>query len=343
MVIRQGELRKNLGRVVAIAIASVAVGCTTDPAMCPCEDAVICAEGNDAGIEAGKDAGIEADLQLAEHFCAETLGFQTGLYDQCCNDQDKMQSAWSFLRGVADALFFECSDKLRRSVEQGRIRIDVPAAATCSGAFQATFSASGCSMIWTGIAWEQSACRAVVKGQQADGAPCRYRYECADGLFCYGYSDGLDGTCAVPPEGGSCRAEESLFAADDVLDSYLGNHPSCAPGRACQHTSNYGFCSKTVPEGGNCLYDQDCDAGLKCHLGECGAAGPAGAGEACLSWLDCSTRLLCVIAPGASEGTCTERKADGASCTPNVDECKGLCVSEDGVATGTCRTFCGSG
>jgi len=343
MVTRQGDLRKKLGTLLSIAIAAAAVGCTSDPAMCPCADASVCPVGDDAGIEAGKDAASEADLKRVEAFCTETLGFQAGLYDQCCTDADKAQSAWSFLRGVADALFFECSDKLTRSVEQGRIGIDVPALATCSGTFQAAFDASGCGMIFTGIAWEQSWCRAVVVGLQPEGAPCRYRYECADGLFCYGYTDGVDGTCAAPPEGGGCRAEEALFAADDVIDSYLGNHPSCAPGHSCQHTSNYGFCAKTVSEGELCVYDQDCKTGLKCHLGECGSAGPAGAGQPCLSWSDCAPRLLCVMAPGSTGGTCTERKAEGAPCTVNVDECVGLCMPDDGGTIGTCRSFCGSG
>lgn len=342
MVTTQGELRKILGRLLSIAIASVAVGCTSDPAMCPCEDVGACSAADDAGADAAKDAAADADLQSVESFCSSTMGFQVGLYDQCCTDEDKGQGAWSFLRGVADALSYECNDKLKKSAERGRISIEPAAASSCADAFQAAYAANACGMIWTGIAWEQSTCRAAVVGHQADGEPCRYRYECADGLFCYGYSDGVDGTCAPPPEGGACRAEETLFAADDVLDSYLGNHPSCATGHSCQHTSNYGFCAKTVPQGGNCVYDQDCNTGLKCHLGQCGTAGPAGAGAPCMSWSDCAARLLCVFVPGAAEGTCVERKAEGAACTPNVDECVGLCVADDGGTTGTCRAFCSS-
>lgn len=340
---------KNIGfrvysrHLLGIAIASLAAGCTSDPALCPCEDPGYCAGTNDAGFEAAHDAASEADLNAIEQFCSSTLGFQTSLYDQCCDDSDKAQSAWSFMRGVADALSFECSDKLKKSAENGRISLDSAAAASCAQSFQSTFAARACEMVWTAIDWEQSACRHVVAGRQGEGALCRYRYECADGLFCNGYTDGLDGTCGLPPQGGSCRAEEASFAADDVMDSYLGNHPSCAPGRSCQQLTTLGFCTKTSAEGGSCVLHRDCDPGLRCHLGACGTAGPAAAGQPCRSSGDCVPRLLCVFAPGATEGTCIERKPDGEACSPNIDECRGLCIQQSGDATATCKSFCGSG
>lgn len=325
----------------AIAAAAWSVGCTSDPAECPCSDAAVCVAPDDAGVEA--EVAVDADVESITALCEATFGFQTNLYDECCSDAEKSQDAWRYLRGSVEAIWFECNKRLKTSASQGRIELDTQAAASCAEAFPATFQKWSCEMIFTAVSWEETSCRGAVIGRQPSGAPCRYRYECEDGLFCYGYTDGLDGTCGEPSEGGNCRAEESLLTADDILDYYFGRHPACVEGRVCQHTGNYGYCAKTAASGGHCVYDTDCEPGLRCHLGVCGAEGPADVGGVCRSWLDCKTRLVCAIPSGAVEGTCVARKGDGEACTTTSDECKGACVSLDGGTEGVCVAYCGSG
>jgi len=321
-------------------------GCDADCAGdVPCSCQLLDATAPDQPAEAAEDGeASDADVSVFVDFCAASWGVQAGIHLGCCTAEEQAGQAYNYLHGIAESFSYECHDKLSRSASKGRIVLQADAAAQCADRFNTTFGTMGCQMIWTGIDWEASSCRDAVKGVQGDGAPCRYRYECEEGLFCFGYSDGVDGTCGKPPGGGMCRAEEVSFATDDVMDSMLGHHPECESGMTCLLTSGVvGVCAKTVSAGGNCVYSSDCDSGLRCHLGTCGTEGPASQAGACNVNADCVQRLYCSHGDGGTAGTCTPRKGAGEPCTTIYDECNGYCASSDGGTFATCVDFCGSG
>jgi hypothetical protein len=336
-------------RFVAVGVLAggVGAGCGSSESSCPEGKACAC-DASDAATS-DQETGMDVELSDAEvsslmDFCAATWGVQSGIYATCCSEAEQLTEGYKLLRGVADAFVYECQNKLTTSAAQGRIALQAEAAAQCAGTFKTTLDTLGCQMLWTGIDWEASTCRGAVTGKQGDGAPCRYRYECESGLFCFGYTDGTDGTCGAPPAGGSCRGEESSFSADDVMDSMLGQHPECESGMACLRTSGVvGVCAKTTSAGGNCVLNSDCDQGLRCYLAKCGTSGPVAEGGACRVTSDCVQRLYCSPSDGGENGTCTARKGAGESCTVIYDECRGYCAPADGGSVGLCMDFCSSG
>jgi len=271
-------------------------------------------------------------------FCDAALGRAASAYETCCTDADKETWPYRTGHGLAAAVAWECKDKLAASVARGRIALDAAAMDSCAQAANAAYDAAGCGIFVTGFGWEASRCRDAVGGLQPLGAPCRYRYECAAGLICDGYREGVDGACVEPPTNTFCLLAELAGSADDILDSLFGVHPPCEPGFSCLHTDQYGVCAPVVGAGGHCVSTPDCDTGLTCHAGICGDAGPSAEGGACRVSADCVAGLYCLPpAQAGADGTCALRKAGGEFCTVTpADECAGLC------GAGVCGSFCGS-
>lgn len=336
----------TIGTGAALSLlAAMPSGCSSD-----CEPGDPCTQAPaDAAAEQQPDVlsepePIDADVTPWKDFCAASWGMQVGIYEPCCTEADKQTGGYQFLLGIAQSFASRCETMLTVSAQRGRITLQSELAAQCGQAFQATYGAIGCQMIWTGVDWEASGCRGAVQGNQGVGEACSYRYECQDGLFCYGYSIIQDGTCGAPSGGGACRAEEASFETDDLIDSMLGTHPACEAGQICFLTAKtIGVCSQPVAAGVPCVFDQECQAGLRCHMGQCGADGPGPEGAACRSVTDCVQRLYCAPAEGGANGTCSKRKSADQPCSTLYDECLGYCLSPDGGTDGSCADFCGSG
>ncbi|MBI5535550.1 MAG: hypothetical protein HY898_22660 [Deltaproteobacteria bacterium] len=332
-----------LHHVVRFPIAALLVACAASCSS-DCPEPPDCT-GADAGqeAEAGDSGQPDAPVEAIAAFCDATLGRSPKVYQTCCTEQEKASGTYRALEGTAAALAWECTSKLTRSAMLGRIGLQSEAASGCMQAVAEAYDGAGCGILVLSFDWEASACREVVQGRQELGQPCRYRYECADGLTCDGYNDGVDGTCAQPPEAFTCLVLEYSGAADDVVDSLFGHHPACAPGWSCAHTDQYGQCSKTVGEGQHCIAQSDCDAGLTCRVGVCGTLPPGAQGAPCITAGDCVAGMFCEVA-GGNQGTCAPRKAAGDACSPpGGAACRGACVSIDGGAQGVCVEFCGSG
>jgi hypothetical protein len=332
------------GGALALIVGLAAWGCSRD-----CEPSEPCTlQVADASAEQGDAPSevepIDADATPWMEFCSSTWGLQAGIYPGCCSEAEQATDGYKFLQGVAQAFASQCGTMLVTSAQKGRIALQPDLAAQCAEAFQSAFDTTGCQMIWTGVDWEGSSCRGAVQGRQGEGEACRYRFECQDGLFCFGYSASADGTCGAPSGGGACRAEEASFETDDLIDSLLGHHPACETGQICFLTAKtIGVCSASVAAGGTCVFDQECESGLRCHMGQCGSEGPAAEGGACKTNGDCVQRLRCAPADGGTTGVCSKRKSAGEACSTVVDECFGYCLSTDGGTAGSCVDFCGSG
>jgi hypothetical protein len=344
MSLRQkARARARRNAVAAVLCTAAAIGqggCSDDRAQpCACEQQDASADGVPDGAPEAADSSLsDAQAQELKDFCGASWGSEAVLGETCCTEAEKATDVYQAARAVVDAYALECRNMLQDSAAQGRIVLDPDAAAQCRKAFEDTSTAMGCQMLWSGVDWEASGCRGAVRGTQPEGAACRFRYECSDGLTCAGYLPAADGVCVVAPAGGTCREEETNLIVRDVLDSLYGNHPACEPGLTCLHTaSELGFCDKASVQGGSCAYDRDCAPGLRCHLGTCGEQGPAAVGGACLLNTDCVQRLWC------NTGSCSQRRAAGEPCDTTIDACSGFCVSTDGGTEGTCVAFCGSG
>jgi hypothetical protein len=289
--------------------------------------------------DAGAESAADAQQQDTASFCAETFGRHAAAYDSCCTAGDKLTPLYKAAYGTWAAVAWECGDKLARSVAQGRATLVEEAASSCVQQVGALHDQAGCAVLHAGIDWEATSCRGAVLGLQAEGQPCRYRYECMGGLTCVGYSDGLDGACQGVSPGGACRMEEVSGAADDIFDALFGQHPVCADGYSCQHTAQYGVCAKRAGPGSYCVVDGDCEPGLRCQLGACGTSAPSQQGGDCNVSQDCAPGLYCHPQSQAGAwGTCESTKAAGQPCSAYPsDACLGYC------GPGVCVEICGSG
>jgi hypothetical protein len=339
-----GCLLRTLAAGALVAGAgALAAGCGSEPAS-PC-DCGAAAEADAAVVQdGGPEAWTDAHEQEVLEFCDATFGMQAGLWPACCTEAERASEAYQFLQGIPATFAYECRFRLTFSAAQGRIVLDAQAAVSCAQAFQQVHAERGCDMLWTGIDWEGSSCRDTVKGLQQDGEACRYRYECRDGLTCYGNGPGLDGTCGPPQAGGACRELEWILAADQLLDAMMGRHSGCAEGLTCLHTNGVvGVCARPAEAGEPCAWDAECKQGLRCQLGLCSGEGPGAEGAPCRVAADCVPRLYCELPDGGAQGSCAARRPAGAPCSILIDVCRGLCVPDSGGELGMCIEFCSSG
>lgn len=176
-------------------------------------------------------------------------------------------------------------------------------------------------------------------------------------------ADACSGVCVGPvPVGGTCvryshpRCVSSAWCNSGVCEAYPKKGERCAPVAGCGaglYCDAEGVCQALVKEGERCGPDVRCDAGLFCNAGNVcasrlGADEPCSSHEACrdglachpFEWV-CSANIgragdkclgtdqcrgiaRCVIAPGASEGTCEVRPKVGEDCTPGAGDCAGV-------------------
>lgn len=313
------------------------------------------ADGNvDSGTTDGgaRDAATAADAPPADApasfpdggagvaFCDATYGVLRTAFEGCCPSGDTTTNDYIFIDAIMGAVLQTCEGELSSAIGRGRVRFDAAAAQTCEASFRQTVAQGEC---WPQIDMNQpaapvfsaSACAGVVTGLQKAGAPCAVDFECAEGLTCVGWAQGVDGQCTMPGGPGAACERAADAGAGLYVDWGLGMHPSCAAGATCSGS----VCAAQGGSGASCTTDDACTSGLTCHLGKCGTTGPATTGGACQNKSDCQEGLYC----DPTGSTCQPRDAAGAACTSGSDACKGYCAVPDGGSAGVCTAVCGSG
>ena len=140
--------------------------------------------------------------------------------------------------------------------------------------------------------------------KQVNGGPCIDSYDCADGLACLGYYEGV---CSLP-------RNEGEFCVGEACGRM---------GLSCDTTTN--VCVQVQHAGALCNPDIDlCGWGLGCNpsTNTCQVIG--GIGTPCVDDYECGDwTLYCDIDYlTQTEGTCRQLKANGAACT-SPWECQG--------------------
>lgn len=316
--------------------------------------------GSDAGTEAAVESGVldgggrdvvstgdgpsgetsTPDGGDGAAFCDATYGVVKAGFEGCCASGDTTTDDYVFIDTIFGIVLKACEDDLTSAIERGRVRYDASAAQACEASFRQTVSQGEC---WPQIdtngpgkpIFGASACTGVVTGLQGAGAPCAVDFECADGLTCVGWAQGVDGACTMPGGPGAACERAADAGAGLYVEWGLGTHPSCAEGAYCPGSA----CVAQSGSGGSCTSNDACTSGLTCHLGTCGTAGPAASGGACKSKSDCQEGLYC----DPSGNTCQPRAPAGGACPSGSDVCKGYCAVPDGGSNGVCSAVCGSG
>ena len=229
--------------------------------------------------------------------------------------------------------------RVQSDVAAGIVTYDAALAATCLSGMQSA-ECGGLTPLMS------AACASLIEGHVALGGACSMSDECAAGLYC-ALDIGCPSTCrAVGGVGAACSDDEQC--ADGLACSSAGTCAATIPaGAACtdedvcaENTtcSDAGVCEAvfsylagTVALGQECglLSAGLCVSGLYCvsDVGEpsygtahCTAERPSAGGACRFSMPEaCPTGQRCVIASGATEGTCTPLAAAGAACEDDSD------------------------
>lgn len=179
---------------------------------------------------------------------------------------------------------------------------------------------------------------AIFVGKLQVGAECLSSTECAGESHCYWDKEDADacsGVCrARVPAGGTCSFSlpcvSSAWCNEGVCQASLKKGERCVPSVGCGaglYCNADKVCDWQLRAGEPCSSDHACRAGdgLYCHPVErvCRAIGRAG--DKCSSHDLCSLKTRCVIAPGASEGTCELPPKVGEDCIPGlISYCAGV-------------------
>jgi hypothetical protein len=277
-------------------------------------------------------------------YCQNTYGKLVAWFPACCSPDDQQTTEYKLGVGIFAAATSTCGPDLEGSIAKGRLEYDAVAAQTCFDAWATVFGSAcnGNPIVATNsaaLASSLETCKNVFRGRVAANGACARDTDCVDGLTCLGWTPSSDGTCATPPALSQACGEGLTDAALTLNITFpFGDHPGCAPGAYCNK-----ICLAQSNPGGSCSKDEQCAGGKLCHAGTCGDVGDSDQNGSCKTNDDCKTGLYCQ-APGLGQlGTCLPKQADGATCTSSVSSCKGRCDRPDGGATGTCKSFCGSG
>lgn len=212
---------------------------------------------------------------------------------------------------------------LLAGVENGSIDYDGEKARECLEAI----AAASCDESAENARNDPAACAEAFSGTVADGGACVTSLQCVSER-CVGVDDCeqlcCEGTCAptvpVAALGQSCADAE------------------CERGTYCDDSST---CSALAPDGSPCDYDEECDYGLVCVVGELGgscAAAPQ-AGDPCLSGEEC---VVIGLACNFATVTCERLLHEGATCDPENSLCSSAYLRCD-AATMKCLPYPGIG
>lgn len=226
---------------------------------------------------------------------------------------------------------------------------------------------------WSCADWVNGVRPAVCQtpaGSLADGAPCNFSAQCQSAFCGFAPGSGCGKCMALPKAGDSCA---NLTSCGPGLTCVSGtktcqvraaqnascdkSHP-CQVGLSCVGASAQAqgtcqpsvatagaTCDPTASTGPGCFFD----AGLYCDKNskQCTAMPFAGNGQPCgdVSGVrtPCSGGAACVMAQGATSGTCVAAAADGDACdTQKGPPCLApvLCVVSSGTS-GKCAPIAG--
>jgi hypothetical protein len=136
--------------------------------------------------------------------------------------------------------------------------------------------------------------------------------------FCGGGLKCIEGQCRKPPSLG----ELCMGICEDGL--------TCARANIAQS-----FCVPFPHAGEPCGEGELCEEGLACRGGTCVQLPAAKPGEACNDREQRCEKSACMIAEGATSGTCPVVLADGEACVP--DDRAVVCEPPAGCFDGTCQ------
>jgi hypothetical protein len=214
----------------------------------------------------------------------------------------------------------------------------------------------------------------------AAGAACGQAVaaQCGPGLDCQLNADFVTGTClATSGAGGACPCNDGLYCdtnrvCQNKKTTGACTGSECALGYACVAGSCralVGLGSPCTPATGNsagatecgfmgaycdpatsrCIewpvVGQSCAVSLGCKTGYCDfqtttCADFRTVGQSCAPFQSCVSTAYCDLPAGASTGTCTTRKANGAACTGDGQCQSGDCVIPSGQTQGQCQAAC---
>jgi hypothetical protein len=311
-------LHPNLRRLVTVAIASTAIGCSDQANPMVGGDAQ--ADAPSVGLDASSDAPATFDAasvsastwvtSLVASYCDRALRCGTFPDDATCK---------AYMGPQFSAVNFNAPSAAVKAVSDGKASFDPTQAATCLTAL----SNLDCAVDFlnAGI----PACAAAFSGHVSDGGACIDDVECASGSMCIVASTATcEGTC-TPASGGLCR-----------MDS------DCAQDQFCAAVSMQGAgvwgsggCEARIPPGAN---GEPCGMPVQCAPGFFCVGGPAparcaafeGAGATCVPPVGfaCAPGLACVASDDGTTRTCVPPAKLGDACT-SLFQCGGQYVSSD--------------
>lgn len=251
---------------------------------------------------------------LAQRLCDALHTLPETRMAQCCG------------RAPSSSLAGECARTLSGALEAKAVRLDAADVGRCAEV--ASQALAGCDWVTPLMPRSPEACRGLVTGEKAVGAPCSSSLECNEGLFCRGGGSAA-GVCASPGGvGAPCGTSEDLLASYVRQTDLEVLHPECAG--HCMA----GGCAAFLPLGGACSSNRQCAREQHCGAGHCREGAFAASGEACTA-TSCGPGTFC------KEGKCAALKAAGEPCTSPF-ECKAACVMAEGAKAGTCGMKCGN-
>jgi hypothetical protein len=264
-------------------------------------------EGYDLDNRLPLPAPVEAGTPdpLAARLCDALHALPEARKAACC-------AAASATRGLAA----ECARLLTAALRERRVALAPAAVEGCERASAAAFA--GCDWVTPLAPPAPAACRGVVEGLLAAGAPCGSALECKAGLAC------TAGLCAAPgAPGGACGGADLLVT---YTRADAASHPECAG------YCNGGRCAAAVAVGGACFSTRQCAPGAHCAAGRCAPGTVARVGEAC-GGNACEEGAICM------DGRCAARKRTGETCSAPF-ECLASCNIPAGATSGTCGMRC---
>lgn len=220
-----------------------------------------------------------------------------------------------------------CSAALSAAVRSGAVRLVEDEVGACTGAIEASLSA--CDFVGPFPLPLPPACREVLHGTVAAGAPCRSSLECQGTLRCQGGGPTDVGRCGPPLAAGEqCGMAVDALAAYTRMEQSEARHPECAG--ACSRLHR---CMKPLADGARCLRSSECQTGSRCGDGLCVPGAQGAASATCTGGSDCQEGLRCV------QGRCLVPGSSGAACRSDF-ECRGGCVRAAGASSGLCAPRC---
>jgi hypothetical protein len=162
------------------------------------------------------------------------------------------------------------------------------------------------------------------------------------------YADTRARGCDIQTQRLPSSCQEALQGTVEV-GATCTTSSDCVTGSFCPSSACPRVCSARHVAAESCARDEECDAGLICVRGKCGA--PAAVGAACAgsSGGVCALGTSCVGSTKDQAGKCVENKkiqvgAVGDTCTPGGTLCQeGLSCAYDGSAGFNCQSAVSSG